>query len=463
MNISVQDVLSVGYMRAVNVDKKSNMKFKGVSTDTRTIAPGDLFVALRGENFDGNKFVATAFQKGAVCAVVDAQADTATFSSKPFFVVQDTAITLGQLAHVYRKKFSIPVLAVAGSNGKTTTKEMISAVLAAKYNVLSTSGNLNNHIGVPQTLFGLKKKHDVAVVEVGTNHFGELKYLTGILEPTHAIITNIGHEHLEFFKDLDGVAKAEGELFNGLKSTATAFVNSDDKYIPNLAKKVKKKVTYGYSGKKLAIKGTLVAVDAKGCVKFTVKADRKREFTVKLSTPGTQGMINALAASAVGLSFGVSAAKIQHALKKFKPVGKRMEVVSSGGVTILNDTYNANPDSVIAALETVRVMRSTGKKIIILADMLELGESSAREHERIGEHVQAMGFKYLLTFGQMAARINTRVTCQVNFNYDQKNVLSEYAAELILPGDIVLVKGSRGMKMEDVVTFLRERLERHAA
>lgn len=463
MSIPLSDLQAAGYLKAANLDRLRARSFPGVSTDTRTLAAGELFVALRGEQYDGNTFVAQAFAHGARCAVVDERADTAPFAGEPYVVVKDTTATLGRLANIYRRRFAIPVLAVAGSNGKTTSKEMIASVLGTTYTVLSTAGNLNNQIGVPQTIFRLRKKHEVAVVEVGTNHFGELKYLCGVLEPTHGVITNIGHEHLAFFKNLSGVAKAEGELFAGLQPSGTAFVNIDDAYIARFATPARKKVTYGFSGNNASVRGLRAEVNARGCARFTVKAKNTKEFRVELSTPGTHGMMNALAAAAVGVSFGVPAAKIRKSLGAFSAVGKRMEVVRTGGVTILNDTYNANPDSVIGALETIAAMECRGKKVVILGDMLELGATARREHERIGERVNALGFEYLLTYGPEARSINRRVRSDVNFHYDQKNVLSEYAAELVSRGDVVLVKGSRGMKMEDVVTFLRERLKRRAA
>ena len=463
MSVAVADLRAAGVVRSANMEGLRVKSFPGVSTDSRTVRQGELFFALRGEKFDGSAFVAGAFARGAACAVVDEAADTSAFALRPHVVVKDTTKSFGLLARNYRRSFAIPVLAVAGSNGKTTTKEMITSVLGTAFSVLGTEGNLNNHIGVPQTLFRLRKKHEVAVVEVGTNHFGELRYLCGVLEPTHGVITNIGHEHLEFFGDLDGVAKAEGELFGGLGASGTAFVNLDDPRIGRLAAKTKKKVTYGFTGKNASVRGLRAEVDAKGCARFSVKAKGKKEFRIELSTPGKHGMSNALAAAAIGLSLGVPAGKISKALGKFTAVGKRMEVVRSGGVTILNDTYNANPDSVIAALETLDAMKCKGKKIVILADMLELGAASRDAHGLVGRKIRSLGLPNLLTYGPEAEAINRAAGCDVNLHYDQKNVLSEYAAELVGRGDVVLVKGSRGMKMEDVVTFLKERLKRRAA
>src|SRR6185436_14004154 len=212
------------------------------------------------------------------------------------------------------------------------------------YEVLCTEGNLNNHIGVPHTLFRLTPKHDIAVVEIGTNHFGELEYLCNILEPTHGIITNIGREHMEFFKTLQGVAKGEGELFAALRTDGLGYVNADDRYVIRQAKKLKRKFSFGISKKDVNVHGTFLRMNAHGCTEWTLKAKGHKAFAVRLSVPGRHAMMNALAAAAVGISHGVAPANIQRALKSFRAVNKRMEVVTAGGVKILNDTYNANPD-----------------------------------------------------------------------------------------------------------------------
>jgi UDP-N-acetylmuramoyl-tripeptide--D-alanyl-D-alanine ligase len=456
MNVTIKELLSVPHVVSRNFKALTAKKFSGVSTDSRTIKPGELFLAIRGEHFDGHKFVTRAFSQGAICAVIDQDADISMLADHPLFVVKDTVEALGKLANIHRKKFGIPIIAVAGSNGKTTTREMIASVLGTQYSVLSTKGNLNNHIGVPQTLFRLMRRHEIAVIEIGTNHFGELKYLCEILNPTHGLITNIGREHLEFFQNINGVAKAEGELFKSMGKTGSGFVNADEKLIVQQAKQLKRKITYGFSKRRNQIQGRLIEVNNNGCPEFSVRAERKKEFGVKLSVPGTYAMMNGLAAAAVGVTFGIKPNNIKRALEGFTCIGKRMESITVGSITILNDTYNANPDSVISALGTIRSMKCKGNKIIVLADMLELGDAAQKEHELIGKVVGDMGFEY----GELAKYINISATVKTKIHYEQKNILSEYTAELLSDGDIVLVKGSRGMKMEDVVTFLIERLEK---
>ncbi len=459
MKIGADDLLRVPHVSVWNIESKS---FTGVSTDSRTVKRGELFFALSGETFDGHEFIGRAFAQGAACAVIDDQAISERWKSSPILVVRDTTRAFGALASIWRKKFDIPILAVAGSNGKTTTKEMIAAVLGMDYRVSKTEGNLNNHVGVPQTLLRLNGRHEIGVVEIGTNHAGEIAYLCDILAPTHGMITNIGREHLEFFGDIDGVAKAEAELFSAIAKSGTGFINTDDERIVRHAKKMKKKMTYGFTKYSNTVRGTFHAMTQNGCAEFSVRLRSRKPFDVHLSVPGKHAMANALAAATVGLSFGVPQKKIQQALKKFHAVGKRMEILTVGGVTILNDTYNANPDSVISALETLAAMKCRGKKIVVLADMLEMGSAAQEEHARIGDVISSKKFDYLFTFGELSRAIHDRAQIDMKVHYDQKNILSQFVFELLAPGDAVLVKGSRWMKMEDVVTFLTQRLRKDA-
>ncbi|TLY32928.1 MAG: UDP-N-acetylmuramoyl-tripeptide--D-alanyl-D-alanine ligase [Ignavibacteria bacterium] len=452
MKLTISDLLGIEHTAMWNFDALPKKSFRGVSTDSRSVGEGEVFFAIRGENLDGHKYIEAAFRRGAACAVIDRGADVRAYRERPFLVVRDTTEALGSLANVYRKKFSIPILAVAGSNGKTTTKEMIATVLKTRYSVLSTEGNLNNQIGVPKTLFRLQRGHDIAVVEIGTNHFGELAYLCGILEPTHGLITNIGREHLEFFRDLRGVGRAEGELFDAMKSSGIGFVNADDPRVVSQARKLRRKVSYGFSGGR--IRGKRLRVGTDGCAAFIVEPRHRGSFTVGLTTPGLHAAANALAASAVGVSFGVSGARIGRALGNFAGVGKRMEVVRAAGVTILNDTYNANPDSVLSAMNTLGRMRTRGKKIVVLGDMLELGPASRREQKAFGR----MGFEHLLTYGPQARFIYELARAPFKHHYGRKDILSRKVLELASASDIVLVKGSRGMKMEEVVQYLQDAL-----
>ena len=467
MKLTQADLFAVEHVEALGFDDARGFAVTGVSTDSRSVKSGDLFVAIRGGKFDGHNFVTTAIEQSAAAVVVDqkwADANKRMMISinVPRLIVRDTVQALGRIANGYRRKFDIPVLAVGGSNGKTTTKEMIRAVLAQKFNVLCTEGNLNNHLGVPQTLFCLDGKHDVAVIEVGTNHRGEIAYLCEILEPTHGLITNVGKEHLEFFGTLDGVAKSEGELFRWLEAHGgTGFINGDDPRIVKQSRKLRKKIVYGLEATRAKVKGAIQKVDEQGCTTVRIKHSGK-SFTATLRIPGSHNAGNAVAAAAVGLSLKVPTTRIQSALELFSPSSKRMEVQQLNGITILNDTYNANPDSVIAALATLRSMKAAGKKIAVLADMLELGPKSAEYHKQIGKAVSSSGVAYLLTFGLLSRHTNEAAAVKNKAHYDQKNVLAEYLLEIARSGDVILVKGSRGMKMEEVIAFLQERYHRAA-
>ncbi len=476
MKLFLNDLLSIRHSASSDAGK-DNTQFTGVSTDSRLIQParpaggrGNLFFALRGEKFDGHDFITKAISSGAAAVVVDrrwADLNIALYTSLsvPRVVVEDTTHALGDLARVYRRKFRIPVLAVAGSNGKTTTKEMIHAVLRNKYHVLSTEGNLNNHIGLPQTLLRLEAKHHLAVVEMGTNHPGEIARLCEIAEPTHGLITNIGSEHLEFFKTLRGVAKAEGELFDWLREhgkRSNLFANYDDKHLVELSKKQRRKITYGFMNKKADVVAQVASTSSAGAIAFTVKPKGKKAFLLQLNVPGSHNAMNALAAVTVGLWFKVPQKKIQSGLESFTASSKRMEVFKIDGITILNDTYNSNPDSVLAALQTIKAMDVQGKRIAFLADMLELGLKGEDEHRKIGKVVAKHDIEYLLTFGSLSRFTHEAASTQFKAHYEQKNILVEYLAELITKGDVVLVKGSRGMRMEDVVTFLKERIPKAA-
>jgi UDP-N-acetylmuramoyl-tripeptide--D-alanyl-D-alanine ligase len=274
MKMLSADIAAIPHAEARGFNAAEGFSVSGISTDSRTVQRGELFVAVRGERFDGHNFISLAVRNGAAAIVIEkrwADVNGPMLISMPLpkLIVEDTTIAFGQLANVYRSQFKIPVVAVGGSNGKTTTKEMVRAVLARKFNVLATEGNLNNHIGVPQTLFRLEPSHEAAIIEVGTNHPGEIAYLCGILRPTHGLITNIGREHLEFFGTVDGVADAEAELFAYLRgSKGTAFVNADDALIAKRSKPLTKKKTFGMTARSVFMKGRVVSMNDRARSRF---------------------------------------------------------------------------------------------------------------------------------------------------------------------------------------------------
>ncbi|HEX9613893.1 MAG TPA: Mur ligase family protein, partial [Bacteroidota bacterium] len=313
----------------------------------------------------------------------------------------------------------------------------------------------------------LTQSHDVAVIEVGTNHPGEIGSLCEVLLPTHGLITNIGHEHLEFFKDLNGVARAEAELFDWLKTYRSKdgkiFLNKDDAHLKRQSRSLRNIVSYGFTSRNAAFRGTSLKLSDNACAEFQVSTPGGRSaLPIALSIPGLHSAHNALAAAAVGMTLRVPGKNISEALHAFRPAGKRMELLTVGGITVLNDTYNSNPDSALAALRTLSAMKTAGKRIAVLADMLELGPHADPMHTRIGRVASAANIDYLLTYGPLSRATYEAATTKFKAHYDQKNMLSEYLSELLSRGDVVLVKGSRGMKMEDVVTFLKERFAKAA-
>jgi UDP-N-acetylmuramoyl-tripeptide--D-alanyl-D-alanine ligase len=462
------DIVAIPHVKAIGFDEGKDLNVTGVSLDSRTIKAGELFLAVRGDQFDGHNFLSKAIELGAACIIVerrwaDVNASMMVSINIPRLIVENTIQALGTLANSYRRKFDIPVIAVGGSNGKTTTKEMIRSVLETKYYVLSTEGNLNNHIGVPQTLFRLEKKHDVAVVEIGANHPGEIDYLCSVLEPTHGLITNIGREHLEFFDSLDGVAQSEGELFGWMASHhGIVFVNADDVNLVRVSKKNKKTVRYGFAARGVFVKGKIASFDADARAVLQVKPKNRKPFDITVGVAGEHNAKNALAAATVGIKMNVPVADIQKSFASFHSASKRMEIQRIAQITILNDTYNANPDSTLAALATLQTMTAKGKKIAILADMLELGKQAEELHRQVGKETARCGVDILLTVGTLAKSIHDAASVETKAHFENKSALVDYLVRILVDGDVVLVKGSRGMKMEEVIMYLQEKLTSQA-
>ncbi len=458
--ISIDDVLSIGKAN-VQTSKRKIRGFKSAKIDSRAVKKGDLFFAIKGDNTDGHEFVKDAFLNGATAAVVSEKwlkRNSEPLKGQLLIGVKDTVIALGELAGIHRRKFNIPVICIGGSNGKTTTKDLTAAVLSEKYNVLKTEGNLNNHLGLPMTLLNLKRNHEISVLEIGCNHFGEIEYLCKIADPDAGLVTNIGKEHLEFFKDLDGVAKAEFELYDYLKKKdgSIMFLNLDDKFINKYSKSIshEKRISYSY-GFDSNVKGRFRGYGKDFQPRIEIETGGRR-YEAQVSTFGKHSIYNGLAAAAVGDFYGVGQGKIKKALKSFAPSSsKRMEVIRSNGIVIINDAYNSNPDSVKLGLETLMEAVTPGKKHAVLADMLELGKASRSEHSNIGKIAAKLGVDNIYTFGKESySTFQSAAKIKNNFYFDDKEVLASVLMKRLKKGDIVYVKGSRGMKMEDIVNSL---------
>jgi UDP-N-acetylmuramoyl-tripeptide--D-alanyl-D-alanine ligase len=427
----------------------ADVHFAAVSTDTRNIAPGDLFVALRGEHFDGAQFVAQAAQAGAVAAIVK-EGSVLEDVGCPVVFVPDTRIALGKLAAHWRKQFDIPLLAVTGSNGKTTVKEMLAAILrahAGEEAVLATGGNFNNDIGMPLTLLKLRAQHRYAVIEMGMNHPGEIAYLAHLAQPDVALVNNASGAHLQGLGSVEGVAQAKGEIFAGLKSNGTAVINADDAHAGLWRTLADKHRVFDFALERAAaVKGEWQAQGFGGELRAYAPAG---ELRAVLQVPGEHNARNALAAATAALAVHVPLETIERALESFGGVAGRLQRKQAlGGATLIDDTYNANPASMHAALEVLA--QADGKRVFVLGDMGELGNDAAQFHREIGIAARELGIESLYAMGALSAQAVAEFGAGAAHFADVEGLLAVLKNKLDAQ-TTVLVKGSRFMKMERVV------------
>lgn len=464
----LREVISVKVL-AGEVPGWTKQRIRQISLDSRSIRPGDVFVAIKGDRFDGHDFIGTAFSRGAVGAIVH---DTYVVDpdllkaglkrSAPFVLgVRDPLFAYQQLATHHRSRFDIPLVAVTGSNGKTTTKEMVASVMAHRWKVLKTEGNLNNRIGVPQTLFRLNGRHEAAVIEMGVDNIGQTTRLCEIARPTIGIITNIGPDHLEFFGSMEGSAQAKAELLDLLPSDGTAVLNADDPYFDYLAARARSRVvSFGFSAK-ADVRAMHVKSDGRDGTIFRLLLPGKvRHTIVHIRVQGGHNVTNALAAAAVGTVLGLPGAVIAQGLARFRPAAMRSQILVSHGIKIINDCYNANPASMKAAVQLLAQTESGRKKIAVVGDMLELGPGAVQMHEEVGAFVAHQGIDQIITCGPLARSLAEGAR---RAGMDRTRILevpdaAAAAASLktmVKQGDAVLVKASRGMKLEQVVQALQ--------
>lgn len=427
-----------------------------VCTDTRKIQPGSLFVCLRGERFDGHTFAPQAAQLGAAALLVDHPVD----ADVPQLVVTDTGKALLQLAGWYRRRFRLPVVGLTGSVGKTTTKEFIALVLGAKYNTLKTQGNLNNEIGVPQMLFRLEDSHTAAVIEMGMNHFGEISRLTRAVAPTVGLITNIGVSHIENLGSRAGILQAKLEILEGMAPDAPLIVNADNDMLRTVKLGDRPLLTFAIDDQSADFTATDIAEQG-STTAFTV---HHSTFTqpVTIPTVGIHNVYNALAAMAVGYATGVDPAAAAAALANYVPAGMRQNLVQVGGVQVIEDCYNASPDSMRAALQTLGKL-PVHRRYAVLGAMLELGDYAKEAHTQVGKMAAENGIDGVLAYGADAAYI-VEAAKQAGLEnarlFDTKEALAQSLAQQVQSGDGVLFKGSRGMHLEDVMHTVYERWEK---
>lgn len=463
-SLTILELLNIDGLNAkwFGVEDPAKISFSGVSTDSRAVKKGEVFFAIIGEKFDGHEYVANSLKNGACAVVVNGgwyEKNINHDGPLPVITVNDTLFAFQELARYYRKKHNVPVIAVTGSAGKTSTKEFVTSVLSTTLKTLGNKKSFNNHIGVPLTLFGLEKDHQVLVAELGTNHFGELDRLSYLVEPTTCVFTNIGYAHLEFFKSLKGVTKAKMEMLNHRQNGGTIIINGDDPMLSSQDFRSSKIVTFGLS-KANDIVAENLRCDKNGFYTFTVK-----DTSIKLSIPGQHNVLNALASVAVGLEYEVTMDNVKKGIERVEPVEKRMKIFKDSFVTVIDDSYNGNPSSCQAALVTASDINvnQSGRKIAVLGDMLELGEFSKPEHRHLADMVKESGVDTLFLFGKETKHTLMRAI-EIGyfklFYYEKMEDLVESLQNYVKPEDLVLVKGSRSMQMERAVKGLLEHLRR---
>ena len=434
-----------------------DMIVTAVGTDSRKVDKDSLFVPLAGENFDGHQYIASALEQGAA-ACLTAKEPEKLVAGKGYVLVEDTMLALGDLAAYYRSLFDIPVIAVTGSVGKTTTKDMIAAVLGEKYLVLKTDGNYNNNIGLPKTIFRLNRKHQIAVLEMGMNHMGEIDYLTRIARPDVAVITNIGDAHIENLGSRENTLKAKSEVFNGMTAAGKAVLNGDDVLLRTLEGKIDQQIIWCGNDPTCDWHVTELKELWQDHLECQLHSPTT-QWEQAVPSLGAHMVYPATMAAAIGRMYGLTDQQIQRGILEFEPTKMRMAILHrADDITILNDTYNANPQSMRAAVDILS-KQAAEHRVAVLGDMLELGELGPALHESVGQFLGRSGIDYVVTVGKLAEYIaqgaeETGVPeshCCAN-QAEAQIVLSK----LIQPSTTFLVKASRGMKFEHLVEFLVE-------
>lgn len=411
-------------------------QYPHICTDSRMVRENSLFFALKGESFDGNKFARGAIEKGAAYAIID---NAAYKMGERYILVEDVLLTLQELAAYHRKQFDIPVFGLTGSNGKTTTKELIAAVLSEKFKVHATSGNYNNHIGVPLTLLAMPLDTEVAVIEMGANHPGEIAFLSKIAAPNLGLVTNVGKAHLEGFGSFEGVRKTKAELYDWLANNdGTGLVNANEPYLEEMSANVKNRHFYG--GKEASVS----LIDASPFVKFSL--DGK---TVSTNLIGAYNFNNILTAVTLGNYFKVPSEAIKRAMENYQPKNNRSQLLKKEGLTFIMDAYNANPVSMEKALSSFSKMKNeSGKKIAIIGDMLELGEVSELEHQKIVNLCCQLDIDQTVHVGKEFGKV---VDQNKHIHFENAEQAKSWFYQQNFKNELILLKGSRGIKLESLI------------
>ena len=472
-NCKIRELIEAVSGKIIQGDQ--NCLIKRISIDSRTLIPGDLFFAIIGPNFDGHDFIIKAFRKGAVGAVVCKGASTLLQNeqiekNKIIIEVKDTLSALQDWSKHYKDKFKTFNICVTGSNGKTTTKEIIAHILSQEFPLLKTSGNYNNEIGIPLTLLQLDKSHKLLVAEMGMRGLGEIKILTNFIPPDLAVITNVGEAHIGLLGSKDNIFKAKTELLQSLDKEGIAILNRDDPYFFKMSKIVKDKKLYTFGiENKSDIMACNVRMESDKGMRFTLEVQNGKSREIYFPLLGRHNIYNALAAAAAAFALGIELDLIEKGLSSFKPLDLHMQFSNFyNGIKIINDSYNASPLSVKSALETLSEVAQKNRKIAILGDMLELGEKADFYHREIGKEVAKLSIDTLITVGQ-GGKIIAQSSKEegmaeeriFSFEKNEKKNLSKKLLSLTKPGDFILLKGSREMKMEDILEFWRREYQKN--
>lgn len=456
MFLSIEEIINATGGGIISKGECSSVT--GITTDSRKAGPGELFIPLSGERFDGHDFIAKAFEGGACAALT--HRDGIEPAGRLLIRVKDTSAALRDLAAYYRSKFNIPFVGITGSVGKTSTKDMVACVLRSRFNVLATSGNLNNEIGVPLTVFRLEDSHEAAVLEMGMSGFGEISRLTAVVRPAVAIITNIGMSHIEQLGSRQNILKAKLEILEGLDSKGLVVLNWDD----NLLNGVKsllthRTVSYGLEEGADYRAGSINS-SGEGGVDFELTVEG-RSYDVHLPAPGVHNVYNALAAVAAGRELGVPMEDVIRGISEYKTGKMRMNIISAGGVKVINDAYNASPQSVKAALDVLAEIAAAGDRIAVLGDMLELGGWTKDAHIEVGRYLAGKRLSRLLTVGPNAEYM-AQGAAEAGFpgeridSFPDNEKAGAFLDKIVKNGDAILIKGSRGMRMEELANRLTQ-------
>ena len=455
VQLNIEDIFNIPNAVIYEPDTFKNISY--VSIDSRKIKKSTLFIAMKGERFDGHDFMNKAIENGAAAVLINERKLNRFNNVKvPIITAKDTTLALGDIARVWRTKLNAKIIGITGSSGKTTVKNMLAELLSEKFRVNKTESNNNNQIGVPLTILNTNENHQVLVAELGTNHFGEIPYTANILSPDYSLITNIGDSHLEFLKSKNGVWKEKSFLFEEtIRNGGKVFLNYDDPIIKAKHSGKGKHISYGFSGK-VDVLGKIKSFtdDGRPVIDITY---RKKNCEITLPLHGEQSAKNFLACSAVALELGLTIDEIKKSVKRLKPPAGRLDVQRLRKFILIDDTYNANPDSTKASIELVGRIKSFKRKILFLGDMLELGIHSLKLHQGLKDVILKSGIDEVYTIGSKMKYLNKKLikTSLITEHFTDRNELIARIKKLNFNDAVILVKGSRGMRMEEFVSKIK--------